>query len=78
MSYLLGSKVESNTVELIGYWNYRAADSLDQFLPLVNLHLDEKQTPKYALIHLYAILQVVVGWLIVPLLVAALAGIIKR
>ena len=54
-------------MEPIGYGNYRAADSLDQFLPLVNLHVEENQTPKYALIHLYAILQVVVGWLIVPL-----------
>jgi hypothetical protein len=59
------------------YW---AAYSLDQFLPLVNLHVDEKWEPypDDPWTQAYSVLHAVVGWLVVPLLIAALAGIIKR
>ena len=59
---------------------YRAAYSLDQFLPLVNLHVDEKWEPypDDPWTQAYSVLHAVVGWLVVPLLIAALAGIIKR
>jgi hypothetical protein len=59
-------------------WLYRAAYSIDLFLPLVNLHIDEKWTPTGPILQAYAILHAMVGWLIVPLLIAALAGIIRR
>jgi hypothetical protein len=57
---------------------YRATYSLDQFLPLVNLHVDEKWEPDGPWVHAYAVFHATVGWLVVPLLVAAFAGIIKR
>jgi hypothetical protein len=59
-------------------WLYRAAYSLDLFLPLVNLHIDEKWTPNGPLLQAYSVFHAMVGWLIVPLLIAALAGIIRR
>jgi hypothetical protein len=59
-------------------WLYRAAYSLDLFLPLVNLHIDEKWVPNTPFLQAYAVVHTMVGWLIVPLLIAALAGIIRR
>jgi hypothetical protein len=53
--------------------------SLDLFLPIVNLRVDELWLPNGPWwLHLYATIHALVGWLIVPLLVAALAGIIRR
>jgi hypothetical protein len=57
---------------------YRAAYSLDLFLPVVNLHVDENWEPNGPWLQAYAIAHATVGWLIVPLLLAALAGIIRR
>ena len=57
---------------------YRAAYSLDLFLPLVNLHIDENWQPHGPVLQLYAILHATVGWLVVPLLLAALAGVMRR
>jgi hypothetical protein len=57
---------------------YRAAYSLDLFLPVVNLHIDENWEPNGPWLQAYAIGHATVGWLIVPLLLAALAGIIRR
>jgi hypothetical protein len=57
---------------------YRAAYSLDLFLPVVNLHVDENREPNGPWLQAYAIGHATVGWLIVPLLLAALAGIIRR
>jgi len=57
---------------------YRTAYSLDLFLPLVNLHIDENWEPNGPWLQAYAIGHAMVGWLIVPLLLAALAGIIRR
>jgi len=62
----------------LGYWGYKFTYSLDQFLPLVNLHVDEKWVPNDQLIHWWAAIHAIVGWLIVPLLIAALAGIIRK
>jgi hypothetical protein len=59
-------------------WLYRAAYSLDLFLPQVNLHIDEKWIPSTPLLQAYAIIHSMIGWLIVPLLIAALAGIMRR
>jgi hypothetical protein len=57
---------------------YRAAYSLDLFLPVVNLHVDENWEPNGPWLQAYAIGHATVGWLVVPLLLAALAGIIRR
>ena len=59
-------------------WLYPFAFSLDLFLPLVNLHIDENWVPEGILLQSYAILHAMVGWLVIPLLLAALAGIMKR
>jgi hypothetical protein len=56
----------------------RASYSLDLFLPLVNLHIAEDWTPKGAWRTLYALVHQMVGWILVPLLLASLSGIIRR
>jgi hypothetical protein len=56
----------------------RAAYSLDLFLPVVNLHIDEKWEPQGLGREVYALVHSMVGWLLVPLLVASLAGIVRR
>jgi len=56
----------------------RASYSLDLFLPLVNLHIDEDWTPRGPWRTLYALVHQIVGWVLVPLLLASLSGIIRR
>lgn len=58
--------------------SYLTLYSLDLFLPLVNLHVDEKWTPAALGLQIYAVAHAMIGWLVVPLLVAALAGIMRR
>jgi len=57
---------------------YRFLYSLDLFLPIVNLRVDEQWVPNGLLLQEYATIHTLVGWLIVPLLLAALAGIMRR
>lgn len=57
---------------------YRAEYSLDLFLPIVNLRIDEKWVPNRWWLQAYAVLHSLVGWLVIPLLVAALAGVMRR
>jgi hypothetical protein len=52
--------------------------SLDLFLPVVNLRIDELWIPNGPWLHLFATIHALIGWLIVPLLIAALAGVIRR
>jgi hypothetical protein len=52
--------------------------SLDLFLPLVNLHVDNKWSPSSLPLQVYAGFHLLIGWLVVPLLLAALAGIMRR
>jgi uncharacterized protein YjbI with pentapeptide repeats len=52
--------------------------SLDLFLPLVNLNIDNKWAPNGPVLQIYAVVHALIGWLIVPLIVAALAGIMRR
>ena len=59
-------------------WSYRFWDSVDLFLPVVNLGIDKKWEPRGPLLQTYAAMHAMIGWIIVPLLVAALAGIIRR
>ena len=52
--------------------------SVDLFIPIVNLRIaDEYQRPHgwYAL---YAVIHIGMGWLLVPLLIASLSGVIKK
>lgn len=72
------SNPEPNSKPLEDTLLYRAAHSLDLFLPLVNMHVDEKWEPETRWLQAYVVLHVMVGWLIVPLLVAALAGVMRR
>ena len=57
---------------------YKVVYSLDLFLPVVNLHVDEKWEPNGTICMLYTVAHSMIGWVIVPLLLAALAGIIRR
>jgi hypothetical protein len=54
------------------------AYSLDLFLPVVNLRYEETWTPVGDWRAGYALLHTMAGWLLVPLLVASLAGIVRR
>ena len=54
------------------------AYSLDLFPPLVNLRYDERWEPADQLRLGYVLLHAMAGWLLVPLLVASLAGIVRR
>jgi hypothetical protein len=54
------------------------AYSLDLFLPVVNLHYDEMWSPVGEWRAVYALLHAMAGWLLVPLLVASLAGLVRR
>jgi hypothetical protein len=54
------------------------AYSLDLFLPVVNLRYDEMWTPVGDWRAAFALLHSMAGWLLVPLLVASLAGIVRR
>jgi len=56
----------------------RAAYSVDLFLPVVRFGVDERWEPKHLRGQRYAVMHMFVGWLVVPLLLASLAGIIKR
>jgi hypothetical protein len=60
------------------HWVHRFAYSLDLFLPVVKLGLDEQWVPNGTVPKAYAYVHVFLGWLLVPLLLASLAGIIKR
>jgi uncharacterized protein YjbI with pentapeptide repeats len=57
---------------------HRFAYSLDLFLPVVKLGLDERWEPNDTMPQAYAFAHIFLGWLLVPLLLASLAGIIKR
>ncbi len=57
---------------------HRFAYSLDLFLPVVNLHIDVRWEPQGLGREIYALVHSMVGWLLIPLLVASLAGIIRR
>ena len=56
----------------------RASYSLDLFLPVVNLHIDENWRPVGLWREIYAVFHSMVGWVLVPLLLASLAGIVRR
>jgi hypothetical protein len=56
----------------------RASYSLDLFLPLINLHIDENWQPNRLGRQIYAVVHSMVGWILVPLLLASLTGIIRR
>jgi hypothetical protein len=56
----------------------RASYSLALFLPLVNLHIDEDWQPNGLGRQIYAVVHSMVGWLLVPLLLASLTGILRR
>jgi len=64
----------SMTRELVEEFTYSA----DLFVPLVKLGIDDTWAPKGWWPHTYAFLHMLVGWLVVPLLLAALAGIIRK
>jgi hypothetical protein len=51
---------------------------LDLFVPLVNLRYDDGWEPVGQWRVAYALVHTMVGWLLVPLLVASLAGIVER
>jgi uncharacterized protein YjbI with pentapeptide repeats len=56
----------------------RAMYSLDLFLPVVKLGADDLWKPNNLAVQRYAFVHQFIGWLVVPLLLASLAGIFKR
>lgn len=56
----------------------RLTYSVDLFLPVVKLGADERWVPEGWPSRTYATVHMFFGWLVVPLLLAALAGILKR
>lgn len=59
-------------------WVQADLDRRDLFLPLVNLHLDENWQPNGLGREIYAMFHSMVGWILVPLLLASLSGIVRR
>jgi hypothetical protein len=57
---------------------YRTGYSLDLLLPVVNLHFEDQWEPRNPWLRAYAAFQVVMGWILIPLLLASLAGFIRR
>lgn len=57
---------------------HRLAYSLDLFLPVVKLGLDDQWVASGLVPQIYAFIHVFLGWLLVPLLLASLAGYLKR
>jgi uncharacterized protein YjbI with pentapeptide repeats len=57
---------------------HRLVYSLDLFLPVVQLGLEEKWLPNGTGPQVYAPIHTFFGWLLVPLLLASLAGYLKR
>lgn len=51
--------------------------SVDLFIPLVKLGVDERWEPDGWCSETYATVHMFFGWLVAPLMLAALAGIIK-
>jgi hypothetical protein len=72
------SSQEQSQVGLGQHLVERASYSLDLFLPLVNLHIDENWQPNGLGRQIYAVVHSMVGWILVPLLLASLTGIIRR
>ena len=56
----------------------RSIYSLDLFLPVVNLHVDEKWQLNGLGREICAVIHSIVGWILVPLLLASLSGIIRQ
>lgn len=57
---------------------YRPGYSLDLLLPVVNLHFENQWEPRNPWLRAYAAFQIVMGWILIPLLLASLAGFIRR
>jgi hypothetical protein len=79
-AYLISSRPgqEQSQGELGQHLFDRASYSLDLFLPVINLHIDENWQPQGLGRQIYAIFHAMVGWILVPLLLASLTGIIRR
>jgi hypothetical protein len=56
----------------------RAMYSLDLFLPVVKLGADDLWKPNNLAVQRYAFVHQFIGWLVVPLLLASLAGIFNK
>jgi hypothetical protein len=56
----------------------RMAYSVDLFIPVVDLGLASRWTPTGLPGQLYAAVHILIGWLLIPLLIASIAGIVKK
>jgi uncharacterized protein YjbI with pentapeptide repeats len=59
-------------------WFYRPLYSLDLFLPVVDLGVEGDWEPQGGVPESYARAQALVGWLLVPLLLTSVAGLVRR
>jgi hypothetical protein len=56
---------------------YRFGYSLDLLLLVVNLHFEDQWEPRGAWLRAYAAVQTLMGWILIPLLLASLAGFVR-
>jgi uncharacterized protein YjbI with pentapeptide repeats len=78
---LVASTAPAGERSSYGFWERiydRATYSVDLFLPVVRFGVDERWEPNHLSGQRYAAIHMFFGWLVVPLLLASLAGIIKR
>jgi hypothetical protein len=72
------STVASLPTDLPARLVHRLGYSLDLFLPIVDLQFVGDWRPRPLWRQAYAIVHIAVGWLLVPLLVASLSGIVRK
>jgi hypothetical protein len=69
---------QSSSDSFVRHFFDRATFSVGRFLPLVNLRVADKWEPHGLGREAYVFVHSLVGWILVPLLIASLAGIIRR
>jgi hypothetical protein len=63
---------------LVRHFFDRFAFSTARFLPIIDLYIADKWEPNGLWREAYVFLHSLVGWILVPLLITSLAGIVKR
>ncbi|MEW5929224.1 MAG: pentapeptide repeat-containing protein [Gemmatimonadota bacterium] len=56
----------------------RALFSLDLFIPVIEFPFTEKLKPEGFFTQAYALVHVVVGWLLIPLVIASITGVLRK
>jgi hypothetical protein len=64
--------------EFLKHLGHRLWYSLDLFIPIVNLRIAEEYQRPHGLRGLYFVLHIAMGWILVPLLIASLSGVVRK